>query len=231
MGGRFAEAWGTLLTHARTGRSGYAERFGRPFWEDLDANPELGISFDEMMGPAGHGKPNLDFEITGGWDAVRSVVDVGGGTGAFLAELLLAWPHLRGTLVDLPRTVARAKETFRSAGLSDRVALAPQSFFDALPAGADLYFLRKILSDWPDPELRLILARCAEAARPSGRVVLVGGVSPTRRAGGLTIEIMLLGGKHRTLEEFESIARESGLRVATAGQHPAAFIVECRPAG
>src|SRR5438067_10584228 len=39
LGGRFAHAWGTLLSAVRTGQPAYQERFGLPFWEDLDAHP------------------------------------------------------------------------------------------------------------------------------------------------------------------------------------------------
>jgi hypothetical protein len=71
-------AWGTLLSYVRTGTPAYRELFGRPFWEDRDAHPDLGASFDALMGPPGHGTPNPEFQITGGWKSVRSVVDVGG---------------------------------------------------------------------------------------------------------------------------------------------------------
>ena len=144
---------------------GLPRAFGLPYWEDLNAHPEVGASFDDLMGPAGHGIPNPDFEITGGWQSVRSVVDVGGGTGAMLAEILRKWPEIRGTLVDFPRTVARSAETFQTAGVSERVTTIGQSFFDPLPAGADIYLLRKVLNDWPDREAAAILSRCAEAAR------------------------------------------------------------------
>src|SRR5207247_6377178 len=119
--GGLVHAGGTLRTDVRTGRPGYDEVCGRPCWEDIDAQPEIGASFDALMGPAGHGTPNSEFDITGGWGPVRTVVDVGGGTGAMLAELLRARPQLRGTLVDLPRTVARSAETFAAAGVADRV--------------------------------------------------------------------------------------------------------------
>jgi hypothetical protein len=56
-------------------------------------------------------------------------------------------------------------ETFRSAGVTDRVTTIGQSFFDPLPAGADLYLLRGVINDWPDREATAILSRCAEAAR------------------------------------------------------------------
>src|SRR5262245_1145235 len=45
IGGRLSHVWATLPTYVRTGRPGYQERFGRPFWEDLDAHPELAASF------------------------------------------------------------------------------------------------------------------------------------------------------------------------------------------
>jgi hypothetical protein len=230
IGGRFAHAWGSLLTYVRTGAPAYHQVFGLPFWEDLDAHPEIAASFDALIGPAGHGIPDPEFQLTGGWDSVRTVVDVGGGTGAMLAEILRARPPIRGTLVDLPRTVARSAETFRSAGVTDRVTTIGQSFFDPLPAGADLYLLRGVLNDWPDREVIAILCRCAEAARPAGQVVVLKGVGPEGAPRGLAIEMMLVGGKHRTVAEFRELARRSGLEVVAAGRQPSYFVVECRPA-
>jgi 2,7-dihydroxy-5-methyl-1-naphthoate 7-O-methyltransferase len=230
IGGRFAYAWGTLLTYVRTGSPAYHQLFGLPFWEDLNAHPEIGASFDALMGSAGHGTPDPNFQISGGWESVRTVVDVGGGTGAMLAEILRRWPEIHGTLVDLPRTVALSGETFHAAGVAERVTTVGQSFFDPLPADADLYLLRGILNDWPDREATAILSRCAEAARRSGRVVVLGGVVPDDAARRLSIEMALLGGKHRTVAEFQELAREAGLEVLAAERQPSGyFVVECRP--
>jgi hypothetical protein len=80
IGGRFAHAWSTLPAYVQTGRPGYAGRFGRPFWDDLAAHPNLAAEFD-----------------------------VGGGTGSMLTELLKVRPNLKATLLDLPGTVARAE--------------------------------------------------------------------------------------------------------------------------
>jgi hypothetical protein len=229
IGGRLAYAWGTLLAYIRTGQPAYQQVFGRPFWEDLDAHPAIAASFDALIGPAGHGTPNPEFTLSAGWDAVRTVVDVGGGTGAMLAELLRARPALRGTLVDLPRTVALADETFQAAGVAARVALVGQSFFDPLPAGADLYLLRGIINDWPDPEATAILRRCAEAAHPIGRVVVLKGIVPDDAPSGLSIEMVLLGGKQRSVSAFGELARAAGLEMVAAGQQPSGyFVVECR---
>jgi 2,7-dihydroxy-5-methyl-1-naphthoate 7-O-methyltransferase len=230
VGGRFAGAWATLLAYTRTGAPGYAEVFGLPFWEDLAAHPDIAASFDALMGPAGHGTPDADIPVTGGWESVRTVVDVGGGTGAMLAEILRARRHVHGTLVDYPGTVARSAEIFQAAGVAGRVTTVGQSFFDPLPPGADLYLLRKVLNDWPDRETTAILRRCAEAARPGGRVVVLGGVAAADTPRRLTIEMVLLGGRNNTLAEFRGLAREAGLEVSAAERQPSgSFVVECRP--
>jgi 2,7-dihydroxy-5-methyl-1-naphthoate 7-O-methyltransferase len=230
VGGRIAYAWGSLLSAVRTGAPAYHEIFGLPFWEDLEAHPDIAASFDALMGPPGHGTPDPEVLVTGGWESVRTVVDVGGGTGALLAEILRARPRIHGTLVDLPGTVARAGSILQEASVSERVRTVGQSFFDPLPAGADLYLLKSILNDWPDREAQLILSRCAQAARPSGRLVILGGVLPDDSMNSLSPEMVLLGGKDRTLTEFRELAHQAGLKVQAAGQLPSGrFAVECRP--
>jgi 2,7-dihydroxy-5-methyl-1-naphthoate 7-O-methyltransferase len=230
IGGRLAYAWGTLPTYVRTGAPGYEEVFGMGYWDDLAANPEIGASFDALMGPAGHGPADPDILVGSDWQSVRTVVDVGGGTGAMLAEILRAHPAIEGTLVDLPGTVARSADMFAAAGVGDRVTAVAQSFFDPLPTGSDVYLLRKVINDWPDPQAVAILRRCAEAARPGGLVVVMGGVAPQEEARRLTEEAVLVGGRGRTMAEFRELAGAAGLEVVVAGAGPSgAFVVECRP--
>jgi 2,7-dihydroxy-5-methyl-1-naphthoate 7-O-methyltransferase len=232
IGGRMTHAWSSLLNAVKTGAPAYHEVFGRPFWEDLQAHPDLAASFDALMGPSGHGAPDPEVLTAGHWDGVRHVVDVGGGTGALLAAILRARPSVTGTLVDLPSTVARSAETFAAAGVTDRVTTAAQSFFDPLPAGADLYVLKNVLADWPDREAGALLRRCADAARPSGRVVILGGVSPDSDEGPPPelLMLVLVGGRHRSLSELRTIAAAAGLTIQSTGRQPSGrFLAECRP--
>ena len=228
FGGRMARAWSSLLSAVETGAPAYDEVFGRPFWDDLAAHPHIAAGFDALMGPAGHGLPDPDIPLTGGWDSVRTVVDVGGGTGALLAAILRAHPAIHGTLVDLPRTVERSAEILEAAGVAARVTIAGQSFFDPLPAGADLYLLKNVLADWPDREASAILARCAEAAVSSGRIVVLSGVSPEEPADPALLMMVLVGGKERCLTEFSAMAAAAGLEVVSAKSHGSRFVVECR---
>jgi hypothetical protein len=229
IGGRMAHTWGTLLDYVRTGQPAYQRVFGRPFWEDLAAHPRIAAEFDALMGPAGHGVPDYDVELTGGWDTVRTVVDVGGGTGALLAALLKRHPAARGILVDLPGTVARASKIIED--VADRVTVAGQSFFDPLPAGADLYLLKSILNDWPDDPTVAILRRCAEAARPDTAIAILGGVAPDEAPRQLGIDMLVAGGTTSTLTQFTELARHAGLDVTAARtQASGRYVVECQRA-
>jgi 2,7-dihydroxy-5-methyl-1-naphthoate 7-O-methyltransferase len=229
FGGRMARTWGTLLEYVRTGQSAYQTVFGLPFWEDLAAHPDVAAEFDELMGPAGHGVPDYDVELSGGWEHVRTMVDVGGGTGSMLVSLLRRHPGVRGILVELPGTVARAAELIEEPGVAGRVTVSAQSFFDPLPAGADLYLLRKVLNDWPDEPTVAILRRCAEAAADEGRVAVLGGVAPDAAPRELAIDMLVAGGKTSTLTQFRELARRAGLEVVAAGEQSSGqFVVECR---
>jgi hypothetical protein len=195
----------------------------------LDAHPEIAAEFDELIGPGGHGTPNPEVLVDGDWESVRTVVDVGGGTGALLAAILRNHHTVQGTLVDLPRTVARSSEIFKNAGVSDRATTVGQSFFDPLPQGADLYVLKSILNDWPDPEAAAILKCCAEAVNSDGRIVIVGGVSNDDSPAGIVIESVLLGGKQRTVTEMRALVNGAGLEISKVGSRPTGgMLVECR---
>src|SRR3989442_1069330 len=103
---------------------------------------------------------------------------------------------------------------------------------DHIAAGTDLYLLKSVLSDWPDRELIAILRRCAEAARPAGRVVALNGVSPDESGGPSPALLMmvLVGRRERSLAEFRELARAAGLEVQAAERQPSGrFVVECRP--
>lgn len=87
-----------------------------------------------------------------------------------------------------------------------------------------------MLNDWPQRETVSILRRCAEAAHPGSRVVVLGGVAPDGTTRGLSIETVLLGAETNAVDEFRELAREAGLEVRAAGPQPSGhFAVECHP--
>ncbi|MEM8851589.1 MAG: methyltransferase [Pseudomonadota bacterium] len=115
----------------------------------------------------------------------RHVLDVGGGTGAFLTALGQTHrkPHLH--LFDLPAVVPAAEARFVNAGLGDRVQITPGSFRDQpLPEGADTVTLVRVLYDHSDDTVLALLRAVHAALPPGGRLIvsepMTGGERPNR---------------------------------------------------
>ncbi|MEA5363209.1 methyltransferase [Amycolatopsis sp., V23-08] len=230
-GGRAELAFTDLLETITTGEPAYPRRYGRGFWADLDADPKLRSSFDAQMNWRFREQAPLiarDFD----WSRFPHIVDVGGGDGPLLREILHAHPGVRGTLLDLAPTAAAAAERFAADGLGDRVSTVAGSFFDPLPAGADAYLLSDIVHNWDDDHARTILTGCRRAAAPDATVVLI---EPVRGHGAHTgidlFMLMCFGGEERTLDELIELCTECGLvfrgaMPVTAGRLALEFGVE-----
>ena len=216
-GGRAELAFVELLGTIITGAPAYAHRYGREFWADLDARPELRRSFDAQM--------NWRFRVQAtqiaerfDWSRFSEILDVGGGDGTVLAAILHTHPDLRGRVLDLSPTTTAATDRFAATGLDDRAGAVSGSFFNPLPVGADAYLLSDILHDWDDDHARKILAGCRRAAAPNGTVVVI---EPVRGQGADTamdlFMLMCFGGRERTVDELARLAADCGLMLHDAG--------------
>lgn len=204
----------------RTGEAAYPVRYGTSFWADLEADPALAASFAALMNQ--HlTRDNKGITDAYDWAALGHLVDVGGGNGAQLEQLLLAHPGLTGTLVDLPSAAGDARRRFADAGLSERTTVVAGSFFDPLPPGAGGYLLSAIIHDWNDDAAVAILRRCAQAAGSKGVVLVVEAVGADGEAVSTGMDLRMLAyhtGRERPLGELAELAGRAGL--AVCGVHP-----------
>ncbi|MFI6509033.1 methyltransferase [Streptosporangium sp. NPDC050855] len=210
-----------LLHSVRTGEAAYPVQFGRPFWDDLAANPALAASFDARMGADAVERAG---EIVSAcdWGALGHVVDVGGGDGTLMIALLTRFPALRGTVVDLPGTAETARKALAEAGLADRGDVVPGSFFEPLPRGRGGYLLSSVVHDWDDEAARTILRRCAEAAGDDGSVFVIERIGPDGESPHTAMDLRMLayyGGKERRAAELAALAADAGLEAVAV--HPA----------
>ncbi len=218
-GGRAELAFVDLLQTVTTGAPAYPHRYGRDFWADLDAEPALRRTFDAQMNWRFREQaPQIARRFD--WSRFPTIVDVGGGDGPLLVEILRAHPGVRGRVLDLAPAAAAAAERFAATGIGDRASAAAGSFFDPLPAGADAYLLSDVLHDRDDEHARLILAGYRRAAAPEDGTVVV--VEPVRGQGvGTAINLFVLvcfGGRERTVEELAELAADCGLVLRGSAQ-------------
>ncbi|MGI8477210.1 MAG: methyltransferase [Thermomicrobiales bacterium] len=168
----FIPAWGSLLPSLRSGQPEFAQRFGAEFFPYLAANPELGAWFQEGMTNLNAGT-SAALPKAYDFSGVSCLVDVGGGNGSLLAAVLRDVPGIRGVLFDLPHVLAGARRNLTEAGVIDRCDIVGGSFFEGVPAGADVYALRWILHDFDDGRAARILRACRTAMEPDGRLLVL----------------------------------------------------------
>lgn len=229
--GRAELSFAGLLHCVRTGEPAFPRQFGRPFWEDLAADPARTAAFNGLIG-ADVVRRGDAIVAAYDWGSLGHVVDVGGGNGALLISMLRAFPGLRGTVVELPGTAQTASGSLAAAGLADRSEVVEGSFFDPLPPGAGGYVLSLVLHDWADREAQAILRRCAQAAEPGGAVFVIESMSSdgTVHTGMDLLMLAALGGRERTADELGTLAADAGLGRVAEYAAGACSIVELRPA-
>jgi hypothetical protein len=229
-----ARACVEMLHSVRTGTPAFDRVFGRPFFDYLAAHPESGAMFDAGMANFSD-MENAPIAQSYDFSGARRVVDVGGGHGGFLAEILRANPTLHGVLYDQAQVV-RDAPFIHAAGVTDRCTIVAGDFFVSIPAGGDVYVLKRILHDWDDDTCVGMLRRCREAMGASGRVLVVDAVVPPgndphpSKVSDLLM-LVVLPGRERTAVEFRSLFEDAGLALTRIVPTPTMLsIVEGVPA-
>ncbi len=214
----YLPAWLELGHSVMTGEPAFPAVFGMSVWEHRKSHPELGECFDRAMADQ-HARARRS--VLGAHDFSGSplVVDVGGGRGALMAEILQQHPDATGVLFDQPQVVEGARPLLAAAGVTDRCRIAGGSFLDSVPADGDVYILQYILHDWDDSRCATILRNCRAAMRPSSVLLVVENIVPdgARPADFVTMldlhMMVMLGGRERTVSEYRSLLRSAALEL------------------
>ena len=169
---------GRLLQSVRTGEPVFETLFGAPFFDYLTRNSDYAHIFDEAMVSTSQLTNAVMLEAYD-FSHLRTIMDVGGGYGSTLCAILHATPGLRGILFDLPRAAEGARRFVAEQGLSSRCDVMAGNGFDAVPAGAEAYFMRHILHDWDDERCIRLLRNCQVAMASEGKLLVCERILPT----------------------------------------------------
>ena len=204
------------------GRPTFERVFGVDFWSWLAEHPAERAAFDRAMEQGK--KRRVERLDPVEWRGDETVVDVGGGNGSLLVELLRREPELRGIVFDLPETVRG------EAALGERVEFVAGNFFESVPEG-DVFVLSTILHDWDDERAVAILRTIRRAAQPDSRLLILESVVPPGNEpnGAKWLDLLMLAlfaGKERSEAQWREL-------LAAGGFEPVRFheaLVEAVPA-
>lgn len=224
-----------FLQCVTSGESASQIRFGN--WTNwIQSDPELLGHFNAMM--SSFSKIHLngvleayDFSCRGRF------VDIGGGHGRNLTEILKRNSGMRGVLFDLPHAVEGGRRAIAQAGLADRCEVVSGDFFVSVPDGGHTYMLSRVIHDWDDEQSIAILKVVRKAVIPGGRLILLETM--LRSAGEHIYPVlsdlnMLIrtGGCERTEREYRALFEAAGFEltrtVATAAP-TGTTVIEGRP--
>ena len=234
-----AQTEGLLLHCVKTGETAYEKLFGKTdaLFDRFQKDPVAAALFNATM------TSFSTLHLTGLLDAydfsaINKLVDVGGGHGRNLAEILKRHPKMRGVLFDMPHAFEGGKQTIAQAGLNDRCEVVSGDFFKSVPSGADGYLISRVIHDWDDEKAIAILKVVRRAIAPDGRLMLLETMlRPGQRSlYPLLSDLNMMlrtGGCERTEEEYRSIYRAAGFeltRTVETISPTGATVVEGKPA-
>lgn len=211
-------SWGHLTYAVRTGKPAFDYVHGTDFFEYFRQHPNEWALFDQVMTTQ---TTPATRAVAAAYDfsPFKTIVDVGGGRGALMLELLAAYPHLRGIVFDQPAVAAGARQAIEAAGLADRCQAIGGDFFAAVPEGCDAYLLKSVLHDWDDERCGAILRACRRAVPADGRLLAVEVLVPPGNAPSFAKSqdvnmLVNLGGRERTEAEHRALYAAAGFTLS-----------------
>ncbi|PIN04766.1 Hydroxyindole-O-methyltransferase [Handroanthus impetiginosus] len=188
---------------------------GRTFWEHAGQDPRMNQFFNEAMASDARLVASVTVEHCGHvFQGLKSMVDVGGGTGTVAKAIADKFPDLKCSVLDLPHVVSGLKG-------SKNLTFIGGDMFESIPA-ADAIFMKSILHDWPDEECIKILEKCKEALISNkdngGKVIIIDMVVKNQNRHDATetqhffdmLMMILASGRERTAKDWEKLFFAAG---------------------
>ncbi|KAJ7981428.1 O-methyltransferase [Quillaja saponaria] len=206
--------WHYFSQCVRQGGSAFQKAHGREIWDFSLENPEFNKLFNDGMTCTSKIVIRAILtEYKDEFESIGSLVDVGGGIGWNMAEIVKSYPHIKGINFDLPHVVATAP-TYDGA-----VTHVGGDMFQTIP-NADAVFMKWILHDWSDEDCIKILKNCRKAIpEKGGKLIIVESVLKADGNGvfdeiGVVFDLLMIahtsGGRERSELEWKRILKEGG---------------------
>jgi hypothetical protein len=206
-----------LSYSVRTGKPAIEHIYGKGWFEYLDEQPEMAQIFNALM-TSFSASDAAAIIAAHDFSVYRTIVDVGGGQGVLLTQVLARNSQSSGVLFDAPSVIAGATSAVEEYIVQGRAEKVTGNFFEAVPSGGDAYILRNIVHDWDDDQVITILKNCRRAMAENGRVLIIevvipGGNAPSPGKFSDLTMLMYLPGCERTEAEYRDLLQQAGLKL------------------
>jgi hypothetical protein len=227
-------SWGDLLNSVRTGETAMHHLYGADVWQFRADKPEETRIFNAAMSALARNSLAAIVDAYD-FDQFDRIVDVGGGSGTLLIEILNVYPRPTGVVFDLPHVVSEATAEIERAGIRNRCEATGGSYLDGVPGGGDLYVFKSVLMDCPDDQAAVILRNVRKAMNASGTVLVIESVigAPNEGQPAAFSDLNMLvatGGRIRGGDDWRGLLAVAGLQLVdlkpTASQ---LWLIEARP--
>ena len=211
------QVWGNTLYSVRTGKPAWDQVHGKAVFPYLDANPKAARIFNRAMTSFSSMATKAVVEAYD-FSGIDTLVDIAGGHGRLLTDILEANPKTRGILFDLPNVISGARERVALTKVAQRVEFATGDFFAEVSAGGDAYIMKHVIHDWDDERALTILKNIRRVLNQRGRLLLVEALIADGNCAdfGKLLDIEMLvspGGKERTAAEYKELLAQAGFRL------------------
>ncbi len=212
------KAWGLFLDSVKTGDTAFEKAHGMSVSDWLENNPQAEEVFSKANAFKAVHSHRAIIDVYDFSD-INTLMDIGGGTGTLMAEILEANPKIKGTVAETPSVAKIAKEEIQARGSKDRCRVVECDFFEEIPAGSDAYLMSHILHDWSDEKCRLILKNCHRAMKGESKLLVVEMLVPKGNEPHISklldLEMFVItGGRERTEAEYRELLESSGFKLS-----------------
>ena len=214
------KVWGELSYSVETGKPAVEHVYGKPAFEAIYGDPEIASDFNNGMSALSRMIAPALLEAYD-FSGIGTLVDIAGGHGAVLCEVLSRYPRMKGILFDIPNVIQEATYHICNLKMDDRCQTISGDFFEHVPKGGDAYYMQHIIHDWDDQPALKILGNCRRAleGNPNGVLLIVDAVVPQdsepHTSKWLDLEMLLMpGGRERTKPEWHELMNKAGFEIA-----------------
>jgi len=212
------QVWGNFFHSVETGTSTLEHLYGVPFHSYLAQDSQKSEVYNQAMTDL---TSSLIPAVLASYDfsSISKIVDVGGGHGILLSEILKKNPTMKGILFDQLPVVEGARPLLEAQGVIERCELVAGNFFESVPSGGDAYLMKHIIHGPNVEGIQSILNNCHQAMPENAKLLILEKVIAPENKPSFSkwIDLQLLlasnGGRERTETEYGEILAAAGFKL------------------